>query len=92
MEEFAKMIYSQWQNEDNTISWDDYDEVIGKLYEILNDKLADDIERTINKRVWTVQENAIIAGFSCINIDIIPWSMTSFNNIFSLVFCEANFP
>lgn len=64
MEEFAKMIYSQWQNEDNTISWDDYDEVIGKLYEILNDKLADDIERTINKRVWKVQENAFIAGFS----------------------------
>lgn len=54
MEEFAKMIYSQWQNEDNTISWDDYDEVIGKLYEILNDKLADNIERTINKRVWKV--------------------------------------
>ena len=64
MEEFAKMIYSQWQNEDNTISWDDYNEVIGKLYEILNDKLADDIERTINKRVWKVQENAFIAGFS----------------------------
>ena len=64
MEEFAKMIYSQWQNEDNTISWDDYDEVIGKLYEILNDKLADDIEITINKRVWKVQENAFIAGFS----------------------------
>lgn len=64
MEEFAKMIYSQWQNEDNTISWDDYDEVIGKLYEILNDKLADDIERTINKRVWKVQENAFIEGFS----------------------------
>ena len=49
MEEFAKMIYSQWQNEDNTISWDDYNEVIGKLYEILNSK---------------VQENAFIAGFS----------------------------
>lgn len=64
MEEFAKMIYSQWQNEDNTISWDDYDEVIGKLYEILNSELADDIERTINKRVWKVQENAFIAGFS----------------------------
>ena len=46
MEEFAKMIYSQWQNEDNTISWDD------------------NIERTINKRVWKVQENAFIAGFS----------------------------
>jgi hypothetical protein len=64
MEEFAKMIYSQWQNEDNTISWDDYNEVIGKLYEILNSKLADNIERTINKRVWKVQENAFIAGFS----------------------------
>lgn len=77
MEEFAKMIYSQWQNEDNTISWDDYDEVIGKLYEILNDKLADDIERTINKRVWKVQRSLVNAYFALRNQHPAPTSTTA---------------
>lgn len=67
MEAFAKMIYEQWlknqQGED--FNWgDEYDETWKKLYDILNEKVATDIECSVNKRVWEVQEKAFIAGFS----------------------------
>ena len=35
-----------------------------RLYNILNEKVADELERSINKKGWEVQEKAFIAGFS----------------------------
>lgn len=66
MDEFAKMIYNQWfdSEEANTFNWGDYDKEMERLYNILNEKLADELERSINKKVWEVQEKAFIAGFS----------------------------
>ena len=66
MEEFAKMIYEQWANsqEGEDFTWGDYDEAWKKLYDILNEKLATDIECSVNKKVWEVQEKAFIAGFA----------------------------
>lgn len=66
MNEFAKMIYEQWigTQEGEDFNWgDEYDEAWKKLYEILNESLALQIECSVNKRVWQVQEDAFIAGF-----------------------------
>lgn len=66
MEEFAKMIYEQWRNsqEGEVFNWgDEYDNAWNKLYDILNESVATDIECSINKRVWDVQEKSFIAGF-----------------------------
>lgn len=66
MEEFAKMIYEQWKDtqEGETFNWgDEYDNAWNKLYDILNESVATDIECSINKRVWDVQEKSFIAGF-----------------------------
>ena len=66
MNEFAKMIYEQWikSQDGQDFNWgDDYDETWKKLYEILNDKIATEIECSVNKRVWEVQEKSFIAGF-----------------------------
>lgn len=68
MNEFARMIYAQWRNnhdidsEDN-IDWGDYDEAVHKIYDFLNEKIADKLECAINQKVWQVEENAFIAGF-----------------------------
>lgn len=65
MDEFAKMIYEQWFKEEaDNFNWGDYDKAVEKIHEILNEKLADEIERSINKKVWDIQEKAFIAGFS----------------------------
>ena len=67
MEEFVKMIYQQWLNsqEGEDFNWgDDYDKTWEKLYDILNEHLANEIETSINKHVWEVQEKSFIAGFS----------------------------
>ena len=67
MEQFAKMIYDQWSRtqEGEDFNWgDEYDETWKKLYEILNESVAGDIECSVNKRVWEVQEKSFIAGFS----------------------------
>lgn len=66
MEEFAKMIYEQWKDtqEGEAFNWgDEYDNAWNKLYDILNESVATDIECSINKRVWDVQEKSFIAGF-----------------------------
>lgn len=66
MEEFAKMIYEQWRNSDESekLSWgQEYDDAWKKVYDILNPELASDIEGSINKLVWNIQENAFMAGF-----------------------------
>lgn len=64
MEEFAKMIYEQWFKEEaDSFGWGDYDKETAKIYEVLNEKIADEIECSINKKVWDIQENAFIAGF-----------------------------
>ncbi len=71
MEEFARMIYQNWANatdecEDGngaSIDWGDYDETVRKIYDFLNEHLANELECAINKRVWKVQENSFIAGF-----------------------------
>lgn len=66
MEEFAKMIYEQWFRSDEVekLSWGkEYDDAWKKVYEILNPTIADDIERTVNERVWNIQERSFIAGF-----------------------------
>lgn len=67
MDEFAKMIYEQWEKtqEAEDFNWgEEYDETWQKLYDILNEKVAADIEISVNKRVWEVQEKSFIAGFS----------------------------
>lgn len=65
MEEFARMIYEQWRSkDDNTIDWGDYEEVVRKIYDFLNEKIANDLECAINQRVWQVEENAFISGFA----------------------------
>lgn len=67
MNEFAKMIYEQWSKsqEGEDFNWgDEYDETWKKLYDILNEKVATDIECSVNKRVWEAQEKAFISGFS----------------------------
>lgn len=67
MNEFAKMIYYQWikTQDGEDFTWgEEYDETLEKLYDILNEKVATDIERSVNKRVWEVQEKSFIAGFS----------------------------
>lgn len=65
MNEFAKMIYEQWFKEEaDNFSWGDYDKATAKIHEVLNEKIADEIEYSINKKVWDIQENAFIAGFS----------------------------
>ena len=66
MDEFAKMIYEQWfkSEEAEEFNWGDYDKEVAKLHDILNEKVADKLECSINKRVWEVQEKAFIVGFS----------------------------
>lgn len=67
MNEFAKMIYEQWIKSEagEEFNWGtEYNEAWEKVYDILNEKLASEIECSINKRVWDVQENAFIAGFA----------------------------
>lgn len=66
MNEFAKMIYEQWEKtqEGEEFDWGEgYNETWQKLYDILNDKVATEIECSVNKKVWEVQEKAFIAGF-----------------------------
>lgn len=66
MEEFAKMIYEQWfrSGEVEKLTWGrEYDDAWKKVYEILNPELASDIECSVNKRVWDIQERSFIAGF-----------------------------
>lgn len=65
MEEFAKMIYKKWfEEEARNLSWGDYDKAVAKIHEILKEELAEEIECSINKNVWDIQERAFIAGFS----------------------------
>lgn len=66
MNEFAKMIYEQWlkSEEAEAFSWGDYGKEMAKLHDILNEKVADELECSINKKVWKIQENAFISGFS----------------------------
>ena len=67
MEEFAKMIYEQWfrSGEVEKLAWgQEYDDAWKKVYEILNPELASDIECSVNKRVWDIQERSFMAGFS----------------------------
>jgi hypothetical protein len=65
MEEFAKMIYKKWfEEEAGNLSWGDYDKAVTKIHEILKEELAEEIECSINKNVWDIQERAFIAGFS----------------------------
>lgn len=66
MDEFAKMIYEQWEKtqEGENFEWGEgYNETWQKLYDILNDKVATEIECSVNKKVWEVQEKAFMAGF-----------------------------
>ena len=42
----------------------EYNDAWKKVYDILNPNLADDIERSVNRRVWDIQERSFIAGFS----------------------------
>ena len=65
MEEFAKMIYEQWRNSQDgeDFDWGDYDEEWKRLYDILNEKVATNLECSVNKRVWEIEEKAFIAGF-----------------------------
>lgn len=67
MEEFARMIYEQWleSKRGQKFNWGkDYDKTWEKLYDILNEHVATDIELSVNKRVWEVQETAFIEGFA----------------------------
>ena len=65
MEEFAKMIYEQCRSSQDGEDFDqgDYDEEWKRLYDILNEKVATNLECSVNKRVWEIEEKAFIAGF-----------------------------
>lgn len=65
MNEFAKMIYENWRNSDehDDFTWGDYNKQWEKLIQILNPELEFEIESSINKCVWEVEQNAFIAGF-----------------------------
>ena len=65
MQEFAKMIYEQWckTQDGEEFTWgDEYDETWKKLYDILNETVATDIECSVNKRVCEVQEKACVSA------------------------------
>lgn len=67
MDEFAKMIYEQWFHSDEAqdYTWGrEYDDAWKKVYEILNPKMANEIESSINRCVFDVQEKSFIAGFA----------------------------
>lgn len=67
MNEFAKMIYEQWVNSDEAEDFNqgrEYDEAWKKVYNILNSKLATEIECSVNKKVLKIQEKSFIAGFA----------------------------
>lgn len=67
MEEFAKMIYEQWcsSGEVEKIAWGQgYSDAWKKVYGILNEKLANEIEKSVNKQAWSIQEQSFIAGFA----------------------------
>lgn len=81
MDEFLKMIYKQWcrnEENENSINWGNFDEAVAKIEEILNEKIATDIECSINKEAWKIEENAFIAGFEyaskCLSIGKIEFS------------------
>lgn len=65
MRKLTKMIYEQWQNSDagDAFSWGSYDKATNKIYKHLDYQTADEIERSINRKVWRIQEKAFIAGF-----------------------------
>lgn len=66
MEEFAKIVYKQWFHSDEAqeFGWGmEYEDAWKRVYDILNEKLATDIECSINKKVFDVQEKSFIAGF-----------------------------
>lgn len=70
-DEFARIIYRNWKNTaEQPVDWGDYQETVERIYDFLNEKLADELEIAINRKVWQVEENAFIAGFeyacSCI--------------------------
>lgn len=67
MNEFLNMIYESWRKSeaaDNEIDWGDYNEVVERIYNFLNEDIAMELETAINRRVWEVQKNAFIAGFT----------------------------
>lgn len=67
MEEFAKMIYNQWTHSDEAKNFDwgrEYDEAWKRVYDILNQELAEEIECSINRRVHKIQEKSFITGFA----------------------------
>ena len=44
MEEFAKMIYKKWfEEEAGNLSWGDYDKAVTKIHEILKEELAEEM-------------------------------------------------
>lgn len=42
----------------------EYSEAVERIYDFLNEKIALELECAINKKVWEVEQNAFIAGFS----------------------------
>lgn len=67
MNEFLNMIYESWlksESSDKESDWGDYSETVENIYNFLNEKIAEDLENAINDKVWEVQKNAFIAGFT----------------------------
>lgn len=67
MEEFAKIVYNQWleTEEAEEFNWgSEYDDAWKRVYDILNEHLATEIELSVNKKVLEIQEQSFIAGFA----------------------------
>ena len=65
MNEFAKMIYSQWRrgNEDRDLYFKKGEELNEELESILSSNLSDKIYDTFCKSCLEIEESAFIAGF-----------------------------
>jgi hypothetical protein len=66
MEEFAKMIYEQWsnQNEDRNSFFSKGEELVNKMNEVLSVSLSNDIYETYCESCNEIEENAFINGFA----------------------------
>lgn len=66
MDEFAKMIYEQWQkdNEDRDLFFKKGEELVEELEKILSFDLNNKIYNTYCDSCSEIEQNAFIAGFS----------------------------
>lgn len=68
MEEFAKMIYERWrnqeENEDKDLFFKNGEKLLDELEKILSVDLQNKIYNTFCDSCWEIEQNAFIAGFA----------------------------